>query len=211
MEVDAGGVQAEWLSVGDEDAQRIVLYFHGGDYVMGGRQQRSIVSWRNGMPARRRPGCYCRTDRLAPENPFPAAVEDALTCWQWLLSQGHAPARMANAGDSAGGSLTLATQLALKGSDSALPACAVGLIAMDRSGSNRPQRRAGGSGRSHADAGRASHQRQGLRRCRDEQPTGVAAVWRSGWSPATALSGRQQGSAFIRQYPLRRQGSKCRC
>ena len=65
--------------------------------------------------------------RLAPEHPFPAAVEDATTCWRWLVSEGYSPNRMVIAGDSSGGGLTLATLLALKAAGDPLPSCAVGL------------------------------------------------------------------------------------
>ena len=65
--------------------------------------------------------------RLAPERPFPAALDDAVTCWNWLVAEGHSPERMAIAGDSAGGGLALATLLALKGAGHPLPGCAVGL------------------------------------------------------------------------------------
>ena len=65
--------------------------------------------------------------RLAPEHPFPAAVEDASMCWRWLVSEGYAPEHMAIAGDSAGGGLALATLLSLKSCGDALPACGVAL------------------------------------------------------------------------------------
>ncbi len=63
--------------------------------------------------------------RLAPEHPFPAAVEDATAAYRWLRKQGIAAGSIAIAGDSAGGGLTLATLLALRDAGDALPACAV--------------------------------------------------------------------------------------
>ena len=62
--------------------------------------------------------------RLAPENPFPAAVEDAVTAWRWMLAQGLDPKRCAIAGDSAGGGLTLATLIALRDRGIPLPGAA---------------------------------------------------------------------------------------
>ncbi len=62
--------------------------------------------------------------RLAPEDPFPAAVEDAANAYRWLLSQGFEPSRLAIAGDSAGGGLTVATLVSVRDSGLPLPACA---------------------------------------------------------------------------------------
>src|SRR5260370_35236422 len=63
--------------------------------------------------------------RLAPEHPFPAAVDDAAKAWRWLLQQGLSARRLAVAGDSAGGGLTIATLVNLRDQKLALPACAV--------------------------------------------------------------------------------------
>lgn len=124
-EVDAGGVPADWLTVDGGEAGRVVLYLHGGAYVMGSRNTHRGLA---GRIARASGARVLLPDyRLAPEHPFPAAVEDATTCWRWLLSEGHAPDRMAIAGDSAGGGLAMATLLALKESGEPMPACAVGL------------------------------------------------------------------------------------
>ncbi len=124
-QIDAGGVPADWVSVDASEPDRVVLYFHGGGYVMGSRNTHRGLAGRIARAARAR--VVLPEYRLAPEHPFPAAVEDATACWRWLLSEGHAPERMAIAGDSAGGGLTLATLLALKAAGDPLPACAVGL------------------------------------------------------------------------------------
>lgn len=124
-EIDAGGVPADWIDVDASDAGRVVLYLHGGGYVMGSRNTHRGLAGRIARAARAR--VLLPAYRLAPEQPFPAAVEDARTCWRWLISEGYEPGRMAIAGDSAGGGLALATLLALKASGDALPACAVGL------------------------------------------------------------------------------------
>lgn len=124
-EIDAGGVPADWITVDASEADRVVLYFHGGGYVMGSRNTHRGLAARIAQAARAR--VLLPDYRLAPEHPFPAAVEDATTCWRWLVSEGHAPDHMAIAGDSAGGGLALATLLALKATGNPLPACAVGL------------------------------------------------------------------------------------
>jgi acetyl esterase/lipase len=109
--VDAGGVPAEWVTApGAGDA--VVLYLHGGGYVIG-----SIVTHRD-LAARISRASGTRVllidYRLAPEHPFPAAVEDAVTAYKWILDQGVPASKIAVAGDSAGGGLTVATLLALR-------------------------------------------------------------------------------------------------
>ena len=120
--VDAGGVRAEWIWRPDSDLDRAILYLHGGGYAIGSiathRYLMQSVSKASG--ARVLGIDY----RLAPENPFPAAVEDAVTAWRWMLAQGLEPQRGAIAGDSAGGGLTLATLIALRDRGVALPAAA---------------------------------------------------------------------------------------
>jgi len=124
-EVDAGGVPADWVTVDGSDADRVVLYLHGGGYVMGSRNTHRGLAGRIARAAKA--SVLLPEYRLAPEHPFPAAVDDATACWRWLVSQGFAPQRMAIAGDSAGGGLTLATLLALKADGAPIPACAVAL------------------------------------------------------------------------------------
>jgi acetyl esterase/lipase len=124
-EVDAGGVPADWVTVDGSEANRVILYFHGGGYTMGSRNSHRALAGRIARAARAR--VLLPDYRLAPEHLFPAAVEDATTCWRWLVSEGYAPDQMAIAGDSSGGGLTLATLLALKAAGDSLPACAVGL------------------------------------------------------------------------------------
>lgn len=125
VEVEAGGVPADWVSIANQKAERVVLYFHGGAYVMGSRATHRALAGRIARASRAQ--VLLPDYRLAPENPFPAAVEDAVACWNWLLSGGHSPDRMSIAGDSAGGGLALATLLALKDAGIPLPACAIGL------------------------------------------------------------------------------------
>lgn len=124
-EVTAYGVPADWIAVDGFETDRVVLYFHGGAYAMGSRNTHRSLASRIARAAKAR--VLLPDYRLAPEQPFPAAIEDAERCWQWLLAEGHAPERMAIAGDSAGGGLTLATLLALKSAGAPLPACAVAM------------------------------------------------------------------------------------
>ncbi|XOV86380.1 MAG: alpha/beta hydrolase [Pseudomonadota bacterium] len=124
-EVDADGVPADWITIDERTTDRVVLYFHGGAYCMGSRKTHRGLAGRVARAAKA--NVLLPDYRLAPEHPFPSAVEDAIRCWRWLISKGHAPEHMAIAGDSAGGGLALATLLALKAAGDPLPGCAVGL------------------------------------------------------------------------------------
>jgi acetyl esterase/lipase len=121
--VELDDFDAEWIhgpDVGDEGA---LLYLHGGGYCIGSiathRALASRLSVASGLPVLL-PGY-----RLAPEHPFPAGLDDALAAYGWLVDRGFAPDRLAVAGDSAGGGLTLATLLRLRdGSGVDLPSAA---------------------------------------------------------------------------------------
>lgn len=120
--VDTNGVPAEWIAAAGADAGAI-LYLHGGAYTLGSinthREMVSRLSRSTGMPA------LAINYRLAPEHPYPAALQDASTAYRWLLAQGNDPDRILLAGDSAGGGLTLATLVALRDAGEPLPAGAV--------------------------------------------------------------------------------------
>ncbi len=104
--VDAGGVAAEWVVVPESDDGRVVFYLHGGGYTQGSPEtHRELVS-RVARHARAR--VLCIDYRLAPAHPFPAAVEDALTAYNWLMDSGVSASSVAFAGDSAGGGLAVA-------------------------------------------------------------------------------------------------------
>jgi len=124
-EVEVGGILADWVSTSGSGPDRAILYLHGGAYVMGSRHTHRGLAGRIAHAADAR--VLLPEYRLAPEHPFPAAVQDARACWRWMLSQGLHPAQMAIAGDSAGGGLALATLLALKEAGDPLPGCAVAL------------------------------------------------------------------------------------
>ncbi len=119
--VDAGGVPGEWTITPSADPARVVLFLHGGGYISG-----SIASHRH-MVAEAGRAAGARTlapgYRLAPEHPFPAALDDALAAYRFLLDSGVAPARIALSGESAGGGLALATALSLREAGLPLPGC----------------------------------------------------------------------------------------
>ncbi len=120
--VHANGVEAEWTSTPGTDLSRVLLFLHGGGYVSG-----SIASHRH-MVAELGRKAQARTlavgYRLAPEHPFPAALEDTLAAYRFLLAQGFSPKRIALCGESAGGGLALAALISLRDAGEALPACA---------------------------------------------------------------------------------------
>jgi epsilon-lactone hydrolase len=114
---------AEWLQPPGVRTDSAVLYLHGGGYVIGSpRSHRHLVA----AIARAAGTAALLLDyRLAPEHPFPAALDDALAAYQWLLGRGLSPQRIVVAGDSAGGGLTVATLLAAR--DRGLPRPAAGV------------------------------------------------------------------------------------
>ena len=120
--VSAGGVPAEWVTAPDA-RDRTLLYLHGGGYVIGSPNSHRDLAGRLSRASGAR--VLVLDYRLAPEHPFPAAVDDALAAYRWLLSQGHAPDRIVIGGDSAGGGLTLATLVALRDAGQPLPAAGV--------------------------------------------------------------------------------------
>lgn len=121
--VRAGSRPAEWLVPAGADEGRVVLYFHGGAYVLGSPQSHRHLAAALGESAAA--AVLVPDYRLAPEHPFPAAVDDALAAYHWLLGVGVAPVRVAVAGDSAGGGLALALLLRLREAGEPLPAAGV--------------------------------------------------------------------------------------
>ena len=123
--VDAGGVPAEWVSAPGCDTGRAILYLHGGGYAIGSLNTHRRLAY--DISAASAAKVLLIDYRLAPEHPFPAAVDDAAAAWRWLLQQGFPASRLAIAGDSAGGGLTIATLVNLRDKKLLLPACAVAL------------------------------------------------------------------------------------
>lgn len=105
-------MQAEWVIPAETENDAVILYLHGGGYCIGSiTSHRSMVSFR---AKNAKAKTFMIDYRLAPENPFPAAVEDAVVAYRWLLSQGVPPQRLIISGDSAGGGLTVTTLVDLK-------------------------------------------------------------------------------------------------
>jgi epsilon-lactone hydrolase len=121
-EVDADGIPGEWSIVAGSDPSRILLFFHGGGYCSGSiRSHRRMVS-EAGRAAKVR--ALAIAYRLAPEHPFPAALDDALAAWFFLRRAGIAAAHIAIGGDSAGGGLTAALINFLNATGEEPPGCA---------------------------------------------------------------------------------------
>ena len=121
--VTANGVPCELHIPPGADADRIIMYVHGGGYVIG-----SLKSHRATVAELARAG-NCRAlavdYRLAPENPYPAAVDDSVAAYNWLRSSGYDASKIVIAGDSAGGGLTAGTLVVLRDAKLPLPAAGV--------------------------------------------------------------------------------------
>jgi monoterpene epsilon-lactone hydrolase len=118
--VDINGIPGLWVEAPNVDASKYVIYYHGGGYVMGS------LDTHKELMSRVSRACNARVlgvdYRLAPEHVYPAAVDDGVASYEWLISQDVDPAKVMLAGDSAGGGLTIATLLALRDKGSSLPA-----------------------------------------------------------------------------------------
>jgi acetyl esterase/lipase len=115
-----GGVPAERLTPKGADASRAIFWLHGGGYCIGGCA--SHRGWAARMAEASAATAYTVDYRLAPEHPYPAAVDDAVAAWRAFLAEGHDPKRTVIGGDSAGGGLTVATAVAARDAGLALPA-----------------------------------------------------------------------------------------
>jgi monoterpene epsilon-lactone hydrolase len=122
-EVTAAGVPAAWAYTDGAPERPVVLYLHGGGYCVGSIVTHCVLAGNIARSAQAR--ALVLDYRLAPEHPYPAAVEDSVAAYDWLLSQGCEPGQVVLAGDSAGGGLVLATLLALRDAGAPLPAAAV--------------------------------------------------------------------------------------
>jgi acetyl esterase/lipase len=121
--VEAGGVKAEWIVPPNAADDRVILYLHGGGYVMGSINTHRAMVARIARASQAR--ALALDYRLAPEHPFPAALDDTTAAYRWLLAQGYKPNKIVISGDSAGGGLVLAALVALRDANVSLPACAV--------------------------------------------------------------------------------------
>lgn len=119
--VDIDGLHGEWSIVSGSDQNRVLLYFHGGGYCAG-----SAVSHRRMVTEAGRAGgvrTLAIDYRLAPEHPFPAALEDATKAWHFLRQQGIEAKHIVVGGDSAGSGIALALWQSLRDSGEPLPGC----------------------------------------------------------------------------------------
>ena len=121
--VGVNGVAGEWIWAPESDKRRVILYLHGGGYVIGSVRTHRVLLAHLARAAKAR--VLALDYRLAPETPFPGPIDDTVNAYQWLLSEGIEPANMAIAGDSAGGGLVVAALVALKSVGEPLPAAGV--------------------------------------------------------------------------------------
>jgi phosphinothricin tripeptide acetyl hydrolase len=122
--VTVGGRPAEWIRAAGSQSDAALLYLHGGGYAIGSprshRHLAAAVARAAGV------ACLLLDYRLAPEHPFPSAVDDAVAGYRWLLDERRiAPARIAIGGDSAGGGLTVAALVAIRQAGLGLPGAGV--------------------------------------------------------------------------------------
>ncbi len=120
---DADGVYGEWIVHGTPATESVFMFLHGGGYYRSSaKASRRVASDLSAAC-----GCRCFTVdyRLAPEHPFPAAIDDAYTAYQWLLKQGVSAKQIVVGGSSAGGGLTAALLAKLKLADESQPLAAV--------------------------------------------------------------------------------------
>jgi epsilon-lactone hydrolase len=123
-EVTAGGVRAHWLAAPGTDADRVLLFLHGGGFELGSVRSDGELAARLGRASGMR--VLFPEYRLAPEHPFPAAIDDVLAAWRWLRTgQGLSASSIAVAGASAGGGLAAALLVGTRDAGEALPAAAV--------------------------------------------------------------------------------------
>lgn len=133
---DFGAFQGAWVMPKDERRSGVILYLHGGGYTCGS------LEYAKGFAATLASQCgvrvFCAAYRLAPENPYPAAVDDALEAYRYLLKKGYAPRQILLCGESAGGGLIYALCLRLRQEGLELPCGLIGISPwVDLTGSGR--------------------------------------------------------------------------
>jgi epsilon-lactone hydrolase len=121
--VNTDGVRGEWVTAQNVPARHTIYYLHGGGYIFGTLETYRPLNAALAKEAQAQ--VFALNYRLAPEHRFPAAVEDAVAGYRWLLAQGARPENLLIAGDSAGGGLALSTLLKLRAEQLPLPAAAV--------------------------------------------------------------------------------------
>jgi acetyl esterase/lipase len=122
-QVTANNVRCEWLIPQKAPCDKVILYLHGGGWIMGWYNSHRL--WVSHLAKRANLRVLAVDYRLAPENPFPAPLEDCLSAYRWLLEKDIAPKDIVIAGDSAGGNMTITLMLALRQAKLPLPGAAV--------------------------------------------------------------------------------------
>lgn len=120
--VQIGHVPAEWVSQPGQDSARVIVYFHGGGYSTGSIHSHRDLLARLSIASGTR--VLAPEYRRAPEDPYPAQLEDALVVYDWLIEQGIESSRIAFAGESAGAGIALSTMLKLREQGRAMPSAA---------------------------------------------------------------------------------------
>jgi monoterpene epsilon-lactone hydrolase len=138
--VAIGPMQAAWFRAPEAADTPVILYFHGGSYLFGSLRTHADMLARLALATGVR--VLGIEYRLAPEHPYPAALDDALAAYRWLLDQGIAPDQIALAGESAGGNLAAVAMTALRDAGTPLPACGVLLSPWVDLAGTHPSRRA---------------------------------------------------------------------
>jgi acetyl esterase/lipase len=123
QDIADGPVKGEWHRAENAEPGRTVLYLHGGGYVFGSPKSHRAFTYALAKEARAE--IFSLDYRMAPEHPFPAAVDDAVAAYEWLLREGREPHKIIVGGDSAGGGLTLALLLSIKARGLPMPAGAL--------------------------------------------------------------------------------------
>ncbi len=123
--IKVGNIDAEWVINSNAKDDRVVLFLHGGGYLLGSiNTHRALAS---DISKSSEAQVLLIAYRLAPEHPYPAAVEDSKAAYRWLLKKGYEPSQIVVAGDSAGGGLAVAICVALRDEGVKLPAAIVSL------------------------------------------------------------------------------------
>jgi acetyl esterase/lipase len=122
-DVNVDGLPSKWITPSGSNLGKVILHLHGGGYVTGGADSHLMMCIPMAQTLKTK--ILLPEYRLAPEHPFPAAVDDAVKIYRWLLTQGHQPQDIIISGDSAGGGLALATVLSLRNASDPLPAAIV--------------------------------------------------------------------------------------
>jgi acetyl esterase/lipase len=121
--IEVSGMKSEWISGKSTNPHKVILYFHGGGYAAGGIEtHRAFCSQLVKYSGAK---LLLIEYRLAPENTYPAPIEDAVRAYQWLLAHHYRPEDICFAGDSAGGGIAIGTLAYLRDHQLPLPACAV--------------------------------------------------------------------------------------